>query len=158
MSDLDTARPSTAELERQLEDHRRELTGYCYRMLSSSFEAEDAVQETMVRAWRSLDRFEGRSSLRSWLYRIATNVCFDMLNGTQRRARPMDLGPAGTAESLLGPVLGENTWVLPIPDSRVVPDDADPAEQAVARESIRLAFVNALTHLPPKQRAVLILR
>jgi RNA polymerase sigma-70 factor (ECF subfamily) len=158
MSDLDTARPSSAELERQLEGHRRELTGYCYRMLSSSFEAEDAVQETMVRAWRSLDRFEGRSSFRSWLYRIATNVCFDMLNGTQRRARPMDLGPAGSAESLLGPVMGENTWVLPIPDSRVVPDDADPAEQAVARESIRLAFVNALTHLPPKQRAVLILR
>jgi RNA polymerase sigma-70 factor (ECF subfamily) len=162
MSDLDTAqpssRPSTKELERQLEDHRRELTGYCYRMLGSSFEAEDAVQETMVRAWRSLDRFEGRSSLRSWLYKIATNVCFDMLNGTQRRARPMDLGPAGTAESMLGPVLGENTWVLPVPDARVVPDDADPAEQAVARESIRLAFVNALTHLPPKQRAVLILR
>ena len=146
------------ELERRLEQHRRELTAHCYRMLGSSFEAEDAVQETMVRAWRSLDRFEGRSSLRSWLYRIATNVCFDMLNGTQRRARPMDLGPAGTAESMLGPVLGENTWVLPIPDSRVVPDDADPAEQAVARESIRLAFVNALTHLPPKQRAVLILR
>ena len=162
MSDLDTAqpspRPSTEELERQLEDHRRELTGYCYRMLGSSFEAEDAVQETMVRAWRSLDRFEGRSSLRSWLYKIATNVCFDMLNGTQRRARPMDLGPAGTAESMLGPMLGENTWVLPVPDARVVPDDADPAEQAVARESIRLAFVNALTHLPPKQRAVLILR
>jgi RNA polymerase sigma-70 factor, ECF subfamily len=162
MSDLDTAqqpsRPSTAELERQLEDHRRELTGYCYRMLGSSFEAEDAVQETMVRAWRSLDRFEGRSSLRSWLYKIATNVCFDLLNGTQRRARPMDLGPAGTAESMLGPMLGENTWVLPMPDARVVPDDADPAEQAVARESIRLAFVNALTHLPPKQRAVLILR
>jgi RNA polymerase sigma-70 factor, ECF subfamily len=158
MSDLDTARPSTDELERQLEDHRRELTGYCYRMLGSSFEAEDAVQETMVRAWRSLDRFEGRSSLRSWLYKIATNVCFDMLNGTQRRARPMDLGAEGTYQSTLGPVLGEATWVLPIPDSRVVPDDADPAEQAVARESIRLAFVNALTHLPAKQRAVLILR
>jgi RNA polymerase sigma-70 factor (ECF subfamily) len=156
--DLDTARPSTDELERQLEDHRRELTGYCYRMLGSSFEAEDAVQETMVRAWRSLDRFEGRSSLRSWLYKIATNVCFDMLNGTQRRARPMDLGAEGTYQSTLGPVLGEATWVLPIPDSRVVPDDADPAEQAVARESIRLAFVNALTHLPAKQRAVLILR
>jgi RNA polymerase sigma-70 factor (ECF subfamily) len=162
MGDLDTARsssrPSSAELERQLEGHRRELTGYCYRMLGSSFEAEDAVQETMVRAWRNLDRFEGRSSLRSWLYRIATNVCFDLLNGAQRRARPMDLGPAGTAESMLGPTLGESAWVLPIPDGRVVPDDADPAEQAVARESIRLAFVNALTHLPPRQRAVLILR
>jgi RNA polymerase sigma-70 factor (ECF subfamily) len=158
MSDLDIARPSTAELERQLEDHRRELTGYCYRMLGSSFEAEDAVQETMVRAWRSLDRFEGRSSLRSWLYRIATNVCFDMLKGTQRRARPMDMGPAGTAESLLGPVLGDEAWVLPVPDGRIVPDEADPADQAVARESIRLAFVNALTHLPPRQRAVLILR
>ncbi|HEV7758787.1 MAG TPA: sigma-70 family RNA polymerase sigma factor [Acidimicrobiales bacterium] len=158
MSELDTARPSSRDLERQLEDHRKELTGYCYRMLGSSFEAEDAVQETMVRAWRSLDRFEGRSSLRSWLYKIATNVCFDLLNGTQRRARPMDLGPAGSAESMLGPMLGEATWVMPIPDGRVVPDDADPAEQAVARESIRLAFVNALTHLPARQRAVLILR
>jgi RNA polymerase sigma-70 factor (ECF subfamily) len=149
----------TAEdLEPQLETHRRELTAYCYRMLGSSFEAEDAVQETMVRAWRSLDRFEGRSSLRSWLYKIATNVCFDMLNGAQRRARPMDMGPEGSADSALGPVLGEATWILPVPDGRVLPDEADPAEMAIERESIRLAFVNALANLPAKQRAVLILR
>jgi RNA polymerase sigma-70 factor (ECF subfamily) len=141
-----------------LEQHRRELTGYCYRMLGSLFEADDAVQETMVRAWRGIDGFEGRSSARSWLYRIATNVCLDMLRGRQRRARPMDLGPSGTTESFAGATLPEHAWVQPIPDSRVVPDDADPAEVAEVRESIRLAFVTALQHLPPRQRAVLILR
>jgi RNA polymerase sigma-70 factor, ECF subfamily len=142
----------------QLEQHRTELTGYCYRMLGSAFEAEDAVQETMVRAWRALDRFEGRSQLRSWLYRIATNVCLDMLGSRQRRARPMDLGPAGTADMPLPKPLEENAWIEPVPDSVVVPSGADPAETAVARESIRLAFMAALQHLPPKQRAVLILR
>src|SRR5687768_1371178 len=146
------------ELEQRLEQHRSELTGYCYRMLGSTFEAEDAVQETMVRAWRSFDRFEGRSALRSWLYRIATNVCLDMLGGRERRARPMDFGPAGTAEGPLGPKLPEATWLEPIPDSRVLPSDGDPAEIAQARETIRLAFVHALQHLPPRQRAVLILR
>ena len=129
-------------------------------MLGSGFEAEDAVQETMVRAWRALDRFEGRSSLRSWLYRIATNVCLDMLQGPQRRARPMDLGPASARPT---PLLGDRarprtTWIQPIPDAKVVPADGDPAELAVARETIRLAFVAALQHLPPRQRAVLILR
>ncbi len=141
-----------------LETYRRELTGYCYRMLGSGFEAEDAVQETMVRAWRNLDRFEGRSALRSWLYRIATNVCLDMLKGPQRRARPMDLGPSSTADSQLGAPVGEHAWVQPIADARVVPADGDPAEIAAGRESIRLAFVAALQVLPPKQRAVLILR
>jgi RNA polymerase sigma-70 factor (ECF subfamily) len=149
-----TANPAAAE--QQLEQHRRELTAYCYRMLGSPFEAEDAVQETLLRAWRSLDRFEGRAALRSWLYRIATNVCFDLLNGRERRARPMDLGPArDPVESNLN-VLPEVTWIEPVPDSVVSPE-SDPADVAVAHETIRLAFVAALQHLPPRQRAVLIL-
>ena len=127
-------------------------------MLGSAFEAEDAVQETSLRAWRGLDRFEGRSSLRSWLYTIATNVCLDMLDGAQRRARPMDLAPARSADTPLPDALPEATWIVPIPDARVVPADGDPAEIAESRESIRLAFVTALQHLPPRQRAVLILR
>ena len=141
-----------------LEQYRTELTGYCYRMLGSGFEAEDAVQETMIRAWRKIDTFEGRSALRSWLYRIATNVCLDMLQGPQRRARPMDLGPASAADSALGAPLHESAWVLPIQDGRVIPVEGDPAELAALRETIRLAFVAALQHLPPKQRAALILR
>ena len=149
-----TAKPAAAE--QQLEQHRKELTAYCYRMLGSPFEAEDAVQETLLRAWRSLDRFEGRAALRSWLYRIATNVCFDLLNGRERRARPMDLGPAREpVESNLN-VLPEVTWIEPVPDSVVAPE-SDPADVAVAHETIRLAFVAALQHLPPRQRAVLIL-
>jgi RNA polymerase sigma-70 factor (ECF subfamily) len=146
------------EFEALLEPFRRELTAHCYRMLGSTFEAEDAVQETMLRAWRGLERFEGRASLRSWLYRIATNVCLDTLSGRERRARPMDLGPAGTADSPLGDPLPEVTWIEPIPDDRVLPPNGDPAEAAEQKESIRLAFVAALQHLPPKQRAVLILR
>jgi len=146
------------ELTSYLEQHRRELTGYCYRMLGSTFEAEDAVQETMIRAWRAYDRFEGRSSLRSWMYRIATNVCFDSMQGRQRRARPMDMGPAGGHEPQLGPPLSESVFVEPVPDGRVIRDDTDPAEVALARESIRLAFVAALQVLPATQRAVLILR
>ncbi|HEX2104925.1 MAG TPA: sigma-70 family RNA polymerase sigma factor [Solirubrobacteraceae bacterium] len=146
------------DVELRLEQHRGELTGYCYRMLGSTFEAEDAVQETMVRAWRAYDRFEGRAALRSWLYRIATNVCMDMLNGRNRRARPMDLGPASTAEGPLTPARSEETWLEPIPDARVLPEDGDPAELAASRETLRLAFVAALQHLPARQRAVLILR
>jgi RNA polymerase sigma-70 factor, ECF subfamily len=146
------------ELELRLEAHRAELTGYAYRLLGSAFEAEDAVQETLLRAWRGFDRFEGRSALRSWLYRIATNVCLDMLNGKERRARPMDLEPARTADAPLGDALPEARWVLPIPDGRVTPERGDPAEVAESRETIRLAFVAALQHLPPRQRAVLILR
>jgi RNA polymerase sigma-70 factor (ECF subfamily) len=153
-----TAVPDSAELESALERHRVELTAYCYRMLGSTFEAEDAVQETLLRAWRGYEDFEGRSALRSWLYRIATNVCLDMLNGSQRRARPMDLGPAQTADTPLPDPLPEVTWLEPIPDARVVPADGDPAEVAELRESVRLAFVAALQHLPPQQRAVLILR
>jgi RNA polymerase sigma-70 factor (ECF subfamily) len=140
----------------ELEQHRRELTAYCYRMLGSPFEAEDAVQDTLLRAWRSLDRFEGRSAVRSWLYRIATNVCLDMLNGRERRARPMDLGPAREPEIANLHTLPEVTWIEPVPESAVV-GDGDPADVAVARETIRLAFVAALQHLPPRQRAVLIL-
>ena len=151
-------RPGRDTIELQLETHRRELTGYCYRMLGSGFEAEDAVQETMVRAWRGIEQFEGRSALRSWLYRIATNVCLDMVNGPQRRARPMDLSPSGTADAVLAPGLPESTWVQPVADDRVLPETGDPAELAAARETIRLAFVAALQHLPPRQRAVLILR
>ncbi|WP_329282263.1 sigma-70 family RNA polymerase sigma factor [Streptomyces sp. NBC_00691] len=152
MSDAATA--TTDELDK----YRRELTGYCYRMLGSSFEAEDAVQDTMVRAWKAIDSFEGRSSLRSWLYRIATNVCLDALNAGNRRARPMDLTsptPVAQAQLVKQP---EITWLEPVPDGRVLPSVADPAETAVSRETVRLAFVAALQHLPPKQRAVLILR
>src|SRR5881227_3403788 len=137
----------------ELEQHRRELTAYCYRMLGSPFEAEDAVQDTLLRAWRSIDRFEGRAALRSWLYRIATNVCLDMLNGRERRARPMDLGPAREPIEANLNTLPEVTWLQPVPDAMV----ADPAEVAVERETIKLAFVAALQHLPPRQRAALIL-
>jgi RNA polymerase sigma-70 factor (ECF subfamily) len=164
MTELATDRPSTtsstlsAELAPQLERHRAELTAYCYRMLGSAFEAEDAVQETLIRAWRGLERFEGRSALRSWLYRIATNVCLSMLGASQRRARPMDLGQASTADRPLPAPLPEATWIEPIPDARVVPTGGDPADAAIARESVRLAFVAALQLLPPRQRAVLVLR
>lgn len=144
------------QAEARLDRHRSELIAYCYRMLGSAFEAEDAVQESMVRAWRGLDRFDGRASLRSWLYRIATNVCLDMLGSSQRRARPMDMSEAGTPDSVPAP-LPEPVWLGPVPDSRVLPD-GDPSEVAVARESVRLAFVAALQHLPARQRAVLILR
>ena len=141
-----------------LELYRRELTGYCYRMLGSGFEAEDAVQDTMLRAWRSSGQFEGRSSVRAWLYRIATNVCMDMLRGRKRRARPMELGPSSPPdESHIGDVLPEHLWISPIADARVLPEDGDPAEIAVARDTIRLAFITALQHLPPRQRASLIL-
>jgi RNA polymerase sigma-70 factor (ECF subfamily) len=155
---VSTSTGAATVVEAELEAHRRELTGYCYRMLGSGFEADDAVQETMVRAWRGADAFEGRSAVRSWLYRIATNVCLDMLRGPQRRARPMDLGPASTAGAALPGTLPEGAWVNPVLDARVLPEDGDPAELAASRETIRLAFVAALQHLPPQQRAVLILR
>jgi len=138
----------TGELEARLEEHRAELTAYCYRMLGSPFEAEDAVQETFIRAWKGFERFEGRAALRSWLYRIATNVCLDMLSGRERRARPMDLGPAREPIEANLNTLPEVTWIQPLPD---------PLDAAVERDTIRLAFVAALQHLPPRQRAVLIL-
>jgi RNA polymerase sigma-70 factor (ECF subfamily) len=155
VSDVATSAP----IESMLEAYRPELTGYCYRMLGSAFEAEDAVQDTFVRAWRGFDRFEGRSALRSWLYRIATNVCLTMLGSAQRRIRPMDLGPAGSGHATHpGEPRPEEVWLGPVPDGRVLPEVADPADVIAGRESVRLAFVAALQHLPPRQRAVLILR
>jgi RNA polymerase sigma-70 factor (ECF subfamily) len=151
-----TARPAADELQDRLEQHRGELTAYCYRMLASPFEAEDAVQESFIRAWRGFDRFEGRAALRSWLYRIATNVCLDMLKGRERRARPMDLGPSSAPEAANLNTLSEATWIQPMPDA-LIGAGADPAELAVARDTLRLAFMAALQHLPPRQRAALIL-
>ncbi len=148
-----TASPAFADFER----HRRELTAYCYRMLGSPFEAEDAVQDTLLRAWRARERFEGRASVRSWLYRIATNVCLDMLGSRERRARPMDLGEARSPHGEIGGILPEVTWIEPAPDGQLLPAPEDPAAVAQSRESIRLAFIAALQHLPPRQRAALIL-
>ncbi|MGH3878097.1 MAG: sigma-70 family RNA polymerase sigma factor [Actinophytocola sp.] len=136
-----------------LETYRGELTAYCYRMLGAAFEAEDAVQETLVRAWRA-DYDPARASVRTWLYAIATNVCLDMLRSAQRRARAMDLAPATKPGPDLGEPLPPTAWVQPLPDALV----GDPAEVAAQRDTIRLAFVAALQQLPPRQRAVLILR
>jgi RNA polymerase sigma-70 factor (ECF subfamily) len=142
----------------ELETYRRELTAHCYRMLGSGSEAEDAVQETMLRAWRAADRFEGRSSVRTWLYRIATHVCIDMGRSPQRRARPVDLGPARTPDPVhLTDVLPDDAWITPVPDSAVIDIHGDPGEVAAARDTIRLAFVSALQQLPPRQRAALVL-
>lgn len=141
---------------RALEPHRPALIGHCYRMLGSISEAEDAVQETMIRAWKALDQFEGRSSLRSWLFRIATRVCLDALDGRMKRARPMDFGPASSIDGPLTMLSGES-FVEPVPDAWVLPQHADPAETLALRQSIRLAFVSALQHLPPRQRAALLL-
>lgn len=139
----------------QLEEHWTALFGHCYRMLGSPTEAEDAVQETMVRAWKGLDRFDGRSQLRTWLYRIATNVCLDALADRKRRARPVEESPAGTVHDEL--IERPRThWLEPVPDAMAVPQDAEPSERAMLRQSIRLAFVAALQHLPPKQRAALL--
>ena len=148
----------TATIEDRLEQHRVELTGYCYRMLGSSTDAEDAVQETLTRAWRAHDRFEERSSLRTWLFRIATNVCFDALDAGKRRARPMDLSGPWPPDGHVPDPLPDFAWLEPVPDTSVLPDRRDPGDVIVARESIRLAFVAALQHLPSRQRAVLILR
>jgi RNA polymerase sigma-70 factor (ECF subfamily) len=146
-----------AEVERRFEEHRLELRAYCYRMLASPFDAEDAVQETFIKAWRAYDTFEGRSSLRSWLYKIATNVCLDMHRSSERRPRPMDLGPAREPVFDNLNIPAEVSWLEPVPDAMVLAGDGDPADVAVARDSIRLAFVAALQHLPPRQRAALIL-
>jgi RNA polymerase sigma-70 factor (ECF subfamily) len=144
-----------ADLGPALEQHRQKLNAYCYRMLGSPFEAEDAVQETFLRAWRGFDRFEGRAAIGSWLHRIATNVCFDMLKSHDRRIRPMELGPAKSPEASNLNMLPEVTWIEPIPGTLIGADD--PADVAESRETIRLAFVAALQQLPPRQRAALIL-
>jgi RNA polymerase sigma-70 factor (ECF subfamily) len=149
---------NAAILAGELEPFRRELIGYCYRMLGSIHEAEDAVQDTMLRAWKALETFEDRAGPRPWLYRIATNVCIDMLNGRARRALPMDVAPVGSSEGRLGQRRSDESWIGPAPDSLTLTPDGDPAERAVSRESVRLAFIAALQHLAPRQRAVLILR
>ena len=151
-----TARAPEGDLGRLLDQHRVELTGYCYRMLASPFEAEDAVQETFLRAWRAYETFEGRAAVRTWLHRIATNVCLDMLRSRKHRVRPMDLGPAREPIASNLNVPSEVTWLEPIPDT-LVATDPEPEETAVAKESVRLAFVAALQHLPARQRAALIL-
>ncbi|HEX6152148.1 MAG TPA: RNA polymerase subunit sigma-70 [Solirubrobacterales bacterium] len=144
--------------EQDLEDLRPAVTGYCYRMLGSGFEAEDATQETMLRAWRRSDTLQDRGALKSWLFRIATNVCLDQIEGGKRRARPVDLADPGSAETPVGAPLPETTWVLPIADGQVADPDADPARRMAEAESLRLAFVAALQHLPARQRVVLVLR
>lgn len=157
MSGADEVTISRDGLEQQLEERRAELRGYCYRMLASPFEADDAVQETFLRAWRSFDDFQGQASLRSWLYRIATNVCLDMLRGLERRARPMDLGPAREPIAANLNALPQATWLEPAPEPYLLAVGADPADVAVTRDGVRLAFMAALQNLPPRQRAALIL-
>jgi RNA polymerase sigma-70 factor (ECF subfamily) len=158
MTDLAPTRDARDVIAAELDRHRPGLTAHCYRMLGSAFDADDALSETYIRAWRGFDGFEGRAELRSWLYRIATNVCLDMLAGRARRALPMSLGPPTQGDADLGAPLVESAWVSPIPDGRVVARDAGPAESAATRESVRLAFVAALQHLAPRPRAVLLLR
>src|SRR5262249_44722013 len=145
-------------LARLLDDQRHELVAHCYRMLGSASEAEDAVQETLIRAWAGVENFEGRGALRAWIFGIATHVCLDMLRETQRRALPMDLTPASAGAAKLGEPLPDSVWLQPLPDAMAVGAGGDPAEVAPSRETIRLAFVAALQVLPPRQRAVLILR
>lgn len=146
------------EFPRLADPFRRELLAHCYRMLGSPHDAEDLVQETYLRAWRSYEAFEGRSSMRTWLHRIATNTCLDALKSRARRPLPTGLGAPGSdpADDLVE--RAEVPWLEPIPDAMVGADGADPAAIVTSRESIRLAFVAALQHLPPRQRAVLLLR
>ena len=148
----------TVPIEEELEQYRRALTGYCYRMIGSGAEAEDAVQETMVRAWKASDKLHERGALKAWLFRIANNVCLDMLGSAQRRATPMDMGPSSHADAPLGAMLADSAYVRPIADAKVLEPAADPAELAAEKETLKLAFVAALQHLPARQRAVLILR
>ena len=148
----------TSTRPEDLEAYRGELRGYCYRMLGSVFDADDAVQDTLVKAWQAQDGFQGRSSVRSWLYRIATNTCLDALRSRQRRALPMDLSSPVPATTPPGDPLADAVWVEPAPQGDVAGPVGDPASRAVFQDSVRLAFVAALQLLPPRQRAVLILR
>jgi RNA polymerase sigma-70 factor (ECF subfamily) len=152
------AATSQATFERDLEHLRPALNGYCYRMLGAGFEAEDATQEAMLRAWRRADTLKEPAAMKSWVFRIATNVCFDQIEDRKRRARPVDLAEPGTADTPVGAPLPETTWILPIADSQVLDPDADPAARLADRETLRLAFVAALQHLPARQRVVLVLR
>ncbi|GAA5187725.1 sigma-70 family RNA polymerase sigma factor [Rugosimonospora acidiphila] len=146
-------------MDPRLDEFRVDLLGYCYRMLGSAFEAEDAARETVVRAWRGFDGYdENRAPLRSWLYAIATNVCLDLLRGARRRALAMDLGSPSRAGESLGYPLPAAGWIQPVPDARIRPAHGDPARLSAWRDTIRLPFVAALQRLPPRQRAVLILR
>src|SRR5690242_6276036 len=154
---MTTAQASESFLQ-QADPYRRELLAHCYRMLGSVHDAEDLVQETYLRAWRSYDRFEGRSSLRTWLHRIATRACLTALESRDRRPLPTGLGaPSSAAEDTLVERT-EVPWLEPVPDALVGAEGADPAAIVTSRESIRLALIAALQHLPPRQRAVLILR
>jgi RNA polymerase sigma-70 factor (ECF subfamily) len=143
----------------QMEVHRPALMGHCYRMLGSTADAEDATQEAMIRAWRAIDRFDGRASLRTWLYRIATNVCLDELQDKGRRARPMEEGDPSSGSPSVERLVQRpaSYWIEPIADDCAIPSDADPAQRAILQQSIRLAFVAALQKLPSRQRAALLL-
>lgn len=158
MSGMPASATRAPTLEQDMERLRPALTGYCYRMLGSGAEAEDATQETLLRAWRRADSLQERAALKSWLFRIATNVCLDQIDGRKRRAVPVELGEVGSADTPVGEPLPESTWVLPVADGQVVDPDADPAARTAERESLRLAFVAALQHLPARQRVVLVLR
>jgi RNA polymerase sigma-70 factor, ECF subfamily len=149
----------SGEFVRSTEPFRRELLAHCYRMLGSADEAEDLVQETYLRAWRSYDTFEGRSSVRVWLYRIATNACLTALGQHRRRSLPSGLGgPADDPDAPPSLADPDVAWLQPIPDALVVPDSADPAAIVAAREGLRLALIASLQYLPARQRAVLLLR
>ncbi|MFO0609350.1 MAG: sigma-70 family RNA polymerase sigma factor [Polyangiales bacterium] len=152
----ESSRLGSAPTVAQFEAHRVAITGHCYRMLGSASDADDAVQETMLRAWKAADRFDGRAAVRTWLYRIATNVCLDHLAERKRRTRPVDDGPLGTTEDELEQ-RPRTHWLEPVPDAHAVPDEGDPAERLALRQTIRLAFVAALQRLPPRQRAALLL-
>ncbi len=149
-----------AAFRRLVERYRADLHAHCYRMLGSVHDADDALQDALLRAWRGLPTFEGRSSLRSWLYRIATNVCLDVIARRQKRVLPTDHGPAATPEEGLADPLVESVWVEPYPDEQIGLEDGPAAPEASyeRRESVELAFIVALQHLPGTQRAALLLR
>ncbi len=157
MSSLAPTRPDAA-FERLVAPHRAELQAHCYRMLGSAHDAEDALQETLLRAWRGLPGFEGRSSLRSWLFRIATNVCLRVIERRPKRVLPVDYGPPYDPHATTGEALEEQVWLGPYPDEALADGLASPAARYEQRESVELAFVAALQHLPARQRAVLLLR